>query len=115
VINKFLPGGTVSSNFFSGGSAAKYPPGNMVSGAFDAQFSDPGGGDFRLKADSALRGAATDGGDIGADAGVIAAVMSAATPTTIAPAGTTGIGPDGFGGVPPTPPVPGNIRVLSVR
>jgi hypothetical protein len=90
----------------------------MLSGAFDAQFSDLSRGDFRLTADSALRGAATDGGDIGADAGVIASAMAAATPTTIAPAGTTGptgTGPDGFGGTPPVPPVPANVRVMSVR
>ena len=78
VINRFLPGGTVSGNFFSGGSASKYPAGNLVARAFEDQFADAARGDFRLRADSGLRGAATDGGDIGADFGSLLGPASAA-------------------------------------
>ena len=67
VINGFLPGGSVTGNFLAGGSASKYPAGNRFTGSFDAEFESPAAEDFRLRAGSSLRGAATDGGDIGAD------------------------------------------------
>ncbi len=43
----------------------------MVSGPFEGEFVDAAAGDFRLSAGSQLRGAATDGGDIGADMGTL--------------------------------------------
>jgi hypothetical protein len=73
VISAFFPGSTVTANFLAGGSASRYPSGNQTAGAFDAQFVDAAGGDFTLRGDSALRGAATDGGDIGADMGSVVA------------------------------------------
>jgi hypothetical protein len=88
VINRFLPGGTVSGNFFSGGSASKYPAGNLVAGAFEDQFADAARSDWRLKADTRLRGAATDGGDIGADLGSLG-TASAVAAWTISTAGAT--------------------------
>ena len=69
IINGFFPGSTVSGNFLAGGNPSRYPAGNKVGGAFEVQFVDAAAGDFRLRADSVLRGAATDGGDIGADMG----------------------------------------------
>ena len=71
VISRFLPGGTVTGNYLAGGSASRYPAGNRVSGSFDAEFVAAASDDFRLRPDSALRGAATDGGDIGADMGAV--------------------------------------------
>jgi Right handed beta helix region len=71
VISGFLPGGTVKGNYLAGGSASRYPAGNRFAGSFDAEFVSVAGGDFHLRSDSALRGAATDGGDIGADIGAV--------------------------------------------
>ena len=71
VINGFLPGGVVTGNYLAGGSASRYPSGNRFAGSFDAEFMAPSAGDYRLRSDSALRGAATDGGDIGADIGTV--------------------------------------------
>ena len=67
VIKGFLPGGSVTGNYLAGGSASRYPAGNRFAGTFDAEFESPATGDYRLRAGSALRGAASDGGDIGAD------------------------------------------------
>jgi hypothetical protein len=89
VITQFLPGATVSGNFLSGGSASKYPAGNVVAGTFEAQFADAAGGDFRLQSDSRLRGVATDAGDIGADLGSLGTATAAAA-GTIATTGTVG-------------------------
>jgi hypothetical protein len=71
VIAGFLPGGTVTGNYLAGGSASRYPAGNRFAGSFDAEFVAAAAGNFHLRAESALRGAATDGGDIGADIGAV--------------------------------------------
>jgi hypothetical protein len=71
VINGFLPGGLVTGNYLAGGSASRYPAGNRFGSAFEAEFESLATGDFRLRAGSSLRGAATDGGDIGADIGAV--------------------------------------------
>ena len=71
VINGFLPGGIVAGNYLPGGKASRYPAGNRFDGSFDAECVSPADGDFHLRSDSALRGAATDGGDIGADIGAV--------------------------------------------
>lgn len=122
VIQRFLPGAIVSGNFFSGGSSSRYPAGNMMSGAFDAQFADVSRGDFRLTPDSPLRGAATDGGDIGVDSGVMAATLNAVAGTATAGSTVTSIGtaggfggsvPQGFSSMPPSAPM--RVRVLNVR
>ena len=72
VINGFLPGGIVTGNYLPGGKASRYPVGNRLDGSFDAEFVSPADGDFHPRSGSALRGAATDGGDIGADMGAVA-------------------------------------------
>ena len=97
VINGFLPGGTVTGNYLPGGNVSRYPAGNRFDGSFDTQFVSPADGNFHLRSDSALRGAATDGGDIGAD---IAAV-----------AGYTMTVEAGIAKVVPLLP-PGNLRVV---
>jgi hypothetical protein len=71
VITKFFPGSAVTANYLAGGPASRYPAGNLFSGTFEAEFVDAAAGDFRLHPSSQLRGAATDGGDIGADMGTL--------------------------------------------
>jgi hypothetical protein len=65
VIHAFFPGATVTANYLAGGPESRYPSGNMFAGQFESEFADPARDDFTLKPDSRLRGAATDGGDIG--------------------------------------------------
>jgi hypothetical protein len=119
VITTFLPGGTVTGNFFSGGSASRYPAGNVVAGGFEAQFVDAARGDFRLATDSRLRGTATDGGDIGADLGSLAAAMATAAGTgSSAAVGTsvltsTGVTMQSNGWMTVAPVAPSNMRVIS--
>jgi hypothetical protein len=69
IIQGFLPGAVVAGNYLAGGSASRYPAGNRTAGAFEAEFVNAAQGDFRLSPTSQLRGAATDGGDIGVDMG----------------------------------------------
>ena len=76
VINGFFPGGRVTNNYLAGGPASRYPAGNLMTGAFEAEFVDAAAGDFRLRPGSQLRGAAADGGDIGADIGALAASVA---------------------------------------
>ena len=78
VINAFLPGAPVVGNLLAGGSAARYPAGNLTAGTFEEQFVDAAGFDFRLTTTSALRGSATDGGDIGVDMGNLLPRINAA-------------------------------------
>ena len=102
VISAFLPGATITGNFLAGGSAARYPGGNLTSGTFEAEFVDAASGDFRLAARSQLRGAATDGADIGADMGTLLARIAGVQA--------------GAGGSTPTPtpiPAPLNLRVVA--
>jgi len=69
VINAFYPDGIVTRNYLAGGSASRYPAGNLTSGVFESEFVNAAEGNFSLRSDSQLRGAATDGGDIGANMG----------------------------------------------
>ena len=71
IISAFFPGSIVSGNYFAGGSASRYPAGNLFAGTFEQQFVDAAAGDFRLRADSQLRWGGTDGRDIGADSGAL--------------------------------------------
>lgn len=75
ILAGFYPDALFGANYLAGGPASRYPAGNTFAGSFQAQFVDPAGADFRLRADSALRGAATDGTDIGADMGTVAVLM----------------------------------------
>ncbi len=71
IISAFFPGSIVSGNYLAGGSASRYPAGNLFAGTFEQQFVDAAAGDFRLRADSQLRWGGTDGRDIGADSGAL--------------------------------------------
>jgi hypothetical protein len=66
-----LPVSTVTGNFFAGGLASRYPARYRFAGAFEAEFVDAANADFRLRQESQLRAAATDGADIGADIGAL--------------------------------------------
>jgi hypothetical protein len=72
----FFPGILFSPNGIAGGESKRYPPGNqfLSEDDFDRQFVDPRMGDYRLKASSKFRRAASDGRDLGAD---VAGLMQA--------------------------------------
>ena len=72
-LETYLPGVLFQGNAIAGGEPRHYPSGNTFLDVsdFDRQFVDADGGDFRLKRDSSLRGAAPDKRDIGADVNAI--------------------------------------------
>jgi hypothetical protein len=71
-INAYFPGGIVQGNWLAGGTASRYPAGNLFAGAFDDAFIDAAQADYRPAAGSILVGNATDGSNIGADIGTLA-------------------------------------------
>jgi hypothetical protein len=60
---------TFAGNVLAGADEGRYPEENFYPAEFpdDLRFVDPAGGDFRLAESSPYRGAASDGGDPGAD------------------------------------------------
>ncbi len=64
----YFPAAAVTGNWLSGGSSSRYPSGNRFDAPFEAAFVNRAAGDYRLVSTSSLRGAATDGGAVGADA-----------------------------------------------
>jgi hypothetical protein len=76
ILAGFFPGSVVRGNYLAGGAASRYPEGNSFAGVFEDQFVNPGAGDFRLRSGSPLRGAASDGTDVGADVGRISAALA---------------------------------------
>jgi hypothetical protein len=98
ILQGFFPSSSFAGNYLAGGPASRYPSGTMTTGAFDAHFEDAPAGDFRLRANSALRGAAADGGDIGADIpSLVAGVKGVEAGTPLAP----------------PPGRPGNLRIVA--
>jgi hypothetical protein len=75
-INTYLPGASVTHNVLAGGRSSAYPPGNFFPSVddFQRQFVDFTAGDYHLTANSAWRGAGTDGRDLGADLAVVPAM-----------------------------------------
>ena len=67
ILNGYFPAALFASNYLSGADASRYPSGTMAGGTFSDQFLDPAAGNFELRPGSALKGAAGDGSDIGAD------------------------------------------------
>lgn len=63
----YFPNGVVRGNWLQGGTASRYPEGNLFSGAFGSAFVNPAVGDYRPSGTSVLLGAATDGTNIGAN------------------------------------------------
>jgi exonuclease III len=69
-INMYLPGvNNVAANVLAGGSAWRYPAGNLFPTDEDwkANFRNLATGDYRLKYDSPYKNAGLDGRDLGAD------------------------------------------------
>jgi hypothetical protein len=77
-IGAFLPGSNITRNVLAGGSSGSYPAGNSFPSPaqFEGQFASFAGGNYQLVGGSPWRGAATDGGDLGASFG------GAPTPTS---------------------------------
>ena len=67
-IATFLPGAVITRNVIAGGAAGRYPGDNSypTPAQFESQFIAYAAGDYRLIAASPWRGAASDGGDLGA-------------------------------------------------
>jgi len=84
----FYPGAIVQGNLLSGGTVSKYPGGNYFFEDFAGQFQSAEAADYRLTASSPLKGAATDGTDVGADIAALMAGLSAvsAPPSLPSPA-----------------------------
>ena len=67
----YFPGGIVRGNWLQGGTAARYPSGNLFGGSFPAAFAGSATGDYRPSPSSVLLGAGTEGSNIGADMTVL--------------------------------------------
>lgn len=72
ILNNYYPDAIFLANYLAGGTASRYPAGNHFAGLLADQLTNAAAGDFSLRADSFLRGAGTDGLDIGADVDAIA-------------------------------------------
>ena len=70
-IAALFPASTIVRNVLADAEAGRYPAGNWFpsSADFQAQFVSYANGNYRLAPTSALRGAATDGADVGANFG----------------------------------------------
>lgn len=93
-IDRYFPGSVIQRNAIAGGSASKYPAGNLFpsTAAFEAHFVDYPGRDYSLIASSSWRSAGTDGIDLGADiptltASVVQPIPPVAILTPSLPAG----------------------------
>jgi hypothetical protein len=96
ILAGFLPGALFTANYLAGGSAAKYPVGNLFGGAFIDQFANPPS-DFTVRDSSPLKRAAPDGGDIGVDYSALATRIANVVAGTAAPK---------------RPPAPANVYIV---
>jgi PKD repeat protein len=76
-IAAYFPSSTITKNVLAGGDAARYPSGNYFPSVSTwlAQFVNQAGGDYRLVSTSPYNNAGTDGRDLGADLGALAAAQ----------------------------------------
>jgi hypothetical protein len=92
-IAAYFPGVTMQGNAFVGASASKYPAGNFFPASDGAvAFTS----DYALTSSSTLRGAGTDGKDVGVDSGGLSGATQGVT---------NGSGGSGSGSSTPNPPV----------
>lgn len=104
ILNAFFPGVVFGGNYLAGAPASRYPSTLLRGADFESHFQDAAAADFALRADSSLRGAATDGTDIGADVDVVLAGLAGVV------SGTSD------GSAPPAairaPSAPGGLRII---
>ena len=76
-LDAFFPGAVFEANAIAGGDPGRYPKGNTFLGEtdFNTAFLDAAAGDYRLKPSSRLRGAVSDGRDVGADVTALAQAL----------------------------------------
>jgi hypothetical protein len=100
-ITAYMPGGVVTRNVLAGGAASSYPTGNFfpTTTVWESGFVNYAAGDYRLAASSPYRNAGTDGTDLGANIGAIAAH------TTIALSGNNSTVPCSYTVSPTTPSI----------
>ncbi len=67
ILTNYYPGNIFLANYLAGASASRYPAGTFVSGVFTDQFLDSFVGDYTVRTDSLLKGAAPDGSEVGAN------------------------------------------------
>ncbi len=79
----YFPGSVVQKNWFQGGSASRYPAGNLFSGPFGSAFMNTVLGDYRVSVSSVLIGAGTDGTNIGADISKVTSGVTLAGGSTV--------------------------------
>jgi len=80
-LETFVPGYTFDSNVLIGFTEASYPAGNFFPASVDdVGFVDYPGGEYGLTQASDYAGAATDGGDIGADVAAVEALTAGVAP-----------------------------------
>src|SRR5262245_13317159 len=72
-IATYLPGAVVTANVLAGGTASRYPAGNLfpLVAVWQGQFVNYAAGDYHLKDSSAYKRAGTDGDDLGANVDVV--------------------------------------------
>jgi hypothetical protein len=86
VLQNYFPSVTFAANYLAGAPVSRYPSTLLRGSEFDLLFADAAAGDFRLREDSVLRGAASDGTDVGADvAAVMTTVRNAGPGAVVAP------------------------------
>jgi len=97
ILTGYFPESVVQGNWLSGGSASRYPSGNLFAGAYNDGFVNVAAADYRVPAGSILAGAAIDGTNIGADLNaVLAGTARVVEGLTIS-----------------RPPAPGRLRLIS--
>lgn len=97
-LTQYFPGGQFLGNGIVAGVASLYPSGNLFPVSFDAvAFVGASSGDYRLSSYSPLKGAATDGRDVGVDFATFSSATTGTAPAPSAPTsgGTSGGGADG--------------------
>jgi PKD repeat protein len=67
IISGYYPDAVFASNYLAGAPAARYPYRTLVVSPFENQFTNVAAGDYTVRADSVLKGAAPDGSDVGAN------------------------------------------------
>jgi len=78
VIAAFFGDGQVRANWLQGGPASSYPSGNYFEGSFGSAFADAPNANYAAVSTGPLAGRATDGSNIGADMGLLAAALASA-------------------------------------